>query len=159
MVVSSLVTASVLREPVKTSFHRLRQVRHVKVHPQTDRHRKPLANDLDLTKGIIPAWASKLVEADHKDLVEWDCFAYSTRCKPHARRMHMVLRDANGQPRRLMCKLNHTTGNLLTGEVAETFDPAAREVPVEAFCPKCYCLLTASLRARVKIGGLEVAKD
>ena len=71
----------------------------------------------------------------------------------------MVLRDENEEPRRLVCKINHANGGLLLGDVAETYDPASTEAPVEAFCPKCYSLLTASLRARVKIAGLEITQD
>ena len=73
--------------------------------------------------------------------------------------MHMAKRDEWGEPRRMVCKINHATNNKILGEVAGTHDPAEVTAPVEAFCPKCFYLLTASQRAQVKMAGLEISQD
>ena len=154
--VASLLSALLLREPVLVSFNRIKQLRNIHVYPQTDRDGVLLKVGLDLEGGVVPLWASKMVDAPDKKLPDFDVYAFNVRLRMPLRRMHAVRRNANAEPRLLLCKINHRDNNRIIQDVEETYEPGSISAQVEAFCLKCFLLLTASERLKVRAAELEI---
>ena len=70
-------------------------------------------------------------------------------------RRGILRRDDNGEPRRLLCKINHKDNNRSIQDVEEAYEPGSISAQVEASCPKCFLLLTASERLKVRASDLR----
>jgi len=157
--VASLLSALLLREPVLVSFNRIKQLRNIHVYPQTDRDGVLLKVGLDLEGGIVPLWASRMVDAPVNKLPDFDVYAFNVCLRMPLRRMHAVRRNANAEPRLLLCKINHRDNNRIIQDVEETYEPGSISAQAEAFCPKCFFSLTASKRLKVRAAGHDIPKN